>query len=413
MATRVASGIAGGNSDEAAAALVAQLKSQLQSHKPCLVMLFASTKQPLDQLLPTVRAALQEGASPGPVVLGVSTAGEFTQSDESTGTASAFALAGDYRVFAGIGHGLRENVENAVMQATSSLPTEVAGYPHRTALLLLDGLAGAGEEATLLAAAVLGPEVQLVGCCASDDWQLTRTMVGCDQHIAADALCISMIFSKQPLGIGVCHGHTVASEPRIITRSEGNIVREIDGRPAWDVWQELTRPLAMRDGVELGNPDSRSDVLQFFARYEAGIRQGKDLRIRMPLLLLEHGAIGFACGMPEGTQIQLVDSTQKRQLASARAAAKQARTRLGECTVAGALVFDCACRKLLLGEQFVNAVHDISQELGNVPVAGFESYGEIALTDGEMSGFHNTTTVLLAFPEDTASPEETENQASS
>jgi methyl-accepting chemotaxis protein len=36
-----------------------------------------------------------------------------------------------------------------------------------------------------------------------------------------------------------------------------------------------------------------------------------------------------------------------------------------------------------------------------VPVAGFETYGEIALDVGDMSGFHNTTTVVLAFPEGT------------
>jgi methyl-accepting chemotaxis protein len=37
-------------------------------------------------------------------------------------------------------------------------------------------------------------------------------------------------------------------------------------------------------------------------------------------------------------------------------------------------------------------------ELGGVPIAGFETYGEIALDAGDMSGFHNTTSVVLAFP---------------
>ena len=40
----------------------------------------------------------------------------------------------------------------------------------------------------------------------------------------------------------------------------------------------------------------------------------------------------------------------------------------------------------------------ISDELGDVPLAGFETYGEIALDAGDMSGFHNTTTVVLTFP---------------
>jgi len=41
----------------------------------------------------------------------------------------------------------------------------------------------------------------------------------------------------------------------------------------------------------------------------------------------------------------------------------------------------------------------MSEELGGVPLAGFETYGEIALAAGDMSGFHNTTSVVLAFPE--------------
>ena len=44
-----------------------------------------------------------------------------------------------------------------------------------------------------------------------------------------------------------------------------------------------------------------------------------------------------------------------------------------------------------LGEVFV--------ELGGAALAGFETYGEIALDVGDMSGFHNTTSVVLAFPE--------------
>ena len=42
----------------------------------------------------------------------------------------------------------------------------------------------------------------------------------------------------------------------------------------------------------------------------------------------------------------------------------------------------------------------MSEELGFAALAGFETYGEIALDVGEMSGFHNTTSVVLAFPEE-------------
>ena len=66
--------------------------------------------------------------------------------------------------------------------------------------------------------------------------------------------------------------------------------------------------------------------------------------------------------------------------------------------VAGALVFDCICRNLILEGDFSRAVLGMSEELGGAPLAGFETYGEIALDAGDMSGFHNTTSVVLAFP---------------
>ena len=56
----------------------------------------------------------------------------------------------------------------------------------------------------------------------------------------------------------------------------------------------------------------------------------------------------------------------------------------------------------LLGEDFSRAVRGMSEELGGVPLAGFEAYGDVALNVGDFSGFHNATTVVLAFPEQEA-----------
>ncbi len=97
--------------------------------------------------------------------------------------------------------------------------------------------------------------------------------------------------------------------------------------------------------------------------------------------------------------IRITESVAARQIESAREAARRARRQLGESRAAGAIVFDCICRNLILGDDFSRAVRGISEELGGARIAGFETYGEIALDVGDMSGFHNTTSVVLAFPE--------------
>ncbi len=125
---------------------------------------------------------------------------------------------------------------------------------------------------------------------------------------------------------------------------------------------------------------------------------GHEYKMRSPIAKLDNGAMSFACGIPEGSVIQIMESDPTRQIASASEAARRAVAQLQGRPIAGALVFDCICRKSILGDHFRDAISSMYAALQQAPLAGFETYGEIALDTGEMSGFHNTTTVVLAFP---------------
>jgi hypothetical protein len=135
----------------------------------------------------------------------------------------------------------------------------------------------------------------------------------------------------------------------------------------------------------------------FLLQFEAGLANLNDYKIRAPLARSADGSISFAAAIPEGSVIRITQSDAGAQVESALRAADGARAALGG-PVAGALVFDCICRNLILGERFGTAVRGIAERLGGAPVAGFETYGEVALSAGEMSAFHNTTSVVLAFP---------------
>jgi methyl-accepting chemotaxis protein len=334
---------------------------------------------------------------PGTALIGSSTAGEFDGAGEANGAVVLFALAGDYQVRTGIGSGLRENVESAVMEAMAELPPSLPGYAHATAVLFIDGLAGAGEEATLLAAAHLGAGVEIAGAAAGDDWQVKSTFVGVQNQAVTDGVAVALIYSNQPLGIGVAHGHRPFSETLRITRASGNIVHEIEGLPAWRAWADATRHEALKVGIDPDRLGGPGEALKFFARFEAGVAVGSEYKIRPPFFQLPEGSLGFTCGIAEGTEIRLMRSTPELQLNSAREAARRAASRVSG-QIAGAVVFDCACRKVLLQDDFFTAVRAVADELGSVPLAGFESYGEIALNVGDYSGFHNATSVVLAFP---------------
>jgi hypothetical protein len=392
MPTRIATAIAHGAPVAAASKLEQELFGQLGGAEPVLVVVFASTEQPLGEVVRSLAPSFG-----GAVLLGASTAGEFTEKGDAKGAVCAFALAGDYRVFAGLGHGLKEAPAQAVKQALGGLPHDVPGYAHRTGILLLDPLAGNGEEVTLLTASQLGVDEPLAGGAAGDDLRMKSTVVSCGVEAASNAVVIAQIFSKEALGLGVCHGHTPLSPPLRVTRANGNVVEQIDGRPAWDVWLERTRERARERGIDLSKMTSAEEG-GYLLRYEAGLAAGTEFKIRAPLSRNQDGAISFACGIPEGTVFRITESAPESQVASAREAARRARQQLGGRPAKGALVFDCICRNLILGAGFSAAVRGMSEELGGVPLAGFETYGEIALDAGDLSGFHNTTSVVLAFP---------------
>jgi methyl-accepting chemotaxis protein len=390
--TRVATALASGDVSEAATKLSADLRAGLAGESAALTMVFASTAQPLEAIAGSVSSAFEES-----VLLGASTAGEFTESGDAKSSVAAIAIAGDFKVFGGIGMGLKADPQAAVRQALAGIPSVVRDYPHQTVVILLDALSGTGEEATLITSTLLGSEVRLAGGAAGDDLAMKATRVSHGGRVLGDAVAVAALFSKTPLGLGVCHGHEPLSPPLAITRASGATVHEVAGRPAWDVWRELTRAAALKHGIDVDRMPA-SDEGAFLLRYEAGLAAGASYKIRAPLSRNADGSINFACGIPEGAIIRITESEPERQVQSAREAAKSARAQLGASDVAGAVVFDCICRNLILGSDFARAVRGMSEELGGAPLAGFETYGEIAMDEGDMSGFHNTTTVVLAFP---------------
>ena len=59
---------------------------------------------------------------------------------------------------------------------------------------------------------------------------------------------------------------------------------------------------------------------------------------------------------------------------------------------------DCVATRLRLGKEFDDELAAVSRELGDVPFAGFNSYGQVVRAEGQFSGFHNCTAVVCVLP---------------
>jgi len=333
-------------------------------------------------------------------LIGCASTGEFTDELTSDRAVAVGLLASDSLSFTtGLGTGLTDNATAAVREAIVDLPTASSEYPYQAAIALHDGLTGLSEQLSLIVQRKLGPEVSVAGGAASDNYALESTPVFCGDQIADDALAIAFIESERRLAVAVDHGHEPISEPMEATDTDGSVVHELNGQPAYDAWAEVVRE-AVRDrfdaDVDELAPESPA-MTRVMGEFEFGVDQGDSYKVRWPRMGADgDGSLQFAVDIPEGTVFRVMHGHPDEQVASARRVTREALGML-EGAPAGGFIYDCACREIILGERFGEAVDAIDAELG-APFCGFETYGETCLRKGQTSGFHNTTTVVLLFP---------------
>lgn len=362
---------------------------------PNLAIVFCSIKFAYDQVIQGIKNVIGDTK-----VIGCSSAGEFNEKKvTSDGVVCALIASDTHRFYSGLGKQLKEDPMQSAGFAAARFPKNVPGFPHKSAILLLDGLAGSGEEAVLAAASILGPEVKFAGGAAADELKFMQTVVFEDKQIASDALVLNLIASKTPVIITVKHGHKPLSPPLKITRAEKNILYEIEGRPAIEVWKDYVRDEAKKHGFDVDTFKSPKEFSKILLKYEAGLMTGSDYKIRFPLSVNPDGSLNFVCSIMQGSVIKIMDSQPKDQVAAAREAAEAAMKEAAGLKIAGAIVFDCVCRAMILEDKFIEAVDAIKHVFGNIPLIGFETYGEIAMQVGQLSGFHNTTTVIMLIPD--------------
>ena len=393
MPTQFATGF--GSGEEAASTAAESALADLDGDAD-FVVVFCSSAYEYDDVVASIRA--QTGEAP---LIGASTSGEFTDEQAGDGGIAVTAIASDEMAFyTGIGHGLSEDLHGAVEEAAAQIPDKQADYPHRVGINLHDGLTGRGEEIAMLAYQQF--PIPFSGGSAGDDIALEETFVFHNDEVATDSIVLAVLASEKPFALGVDHGHEPVSEPLAVTDADGSVVNELDDKPAFEAFADAIADVAQqRYGIDPHTVEAGGeDFVELLTRFQFGIKSGGDnYKVRWAGPTPDTGGpMAFATTIPEGTELTVMDSSRQNQIEAARNSAVNARDAMANEEMAGALVFDCACQGAILGEQFGQSVDEMVAELG-VPLAGFQTYGEICMQQGEMRGYHNTTSSVLVFPE--------------
>jgi methyl-accepting chemotaxis protein len=365
---------------------------KLHSRRPAFGFAFASADLDLGAVVGEVRRLTECDT-----VLGSSTAGQFTEAGKlDEGVVVALFASERTQQGADFGENLRSDhgaIAAHFAQASTALKrsARAAGRRHLATVLLTDGLAGTGED---LVASLFEQSTsvgQIVGGAAGDNGRFERTVVAAGTNCASDAAAVLHVFDEKSWGIGVNHGLRPTTKPMRVTASDRNVIATIEGKPAFDAYK---RHAAAR-GIDL-TPDKAS---AYMVANELGVHFLSSLsRVRAPLSVTAAGALVCAAPVPEGSFVSILDGDRASMIDAAKNAAREAREQLGDAPAAGVLVFDCVCRGMILRDQFDQEIAAVQSVFGDVPVAGFLTYGEIARSPGRLEGWHNATAVVAAIP---------------
>jgi hypothetical protein len=375
---------------EAGEDLAAQIRAKLGGESPDALILFASPQNDYESIL----AALDERCRPR-AMLGCSSAGEFTTGTSGTGLTSAIALrAPEMRFRASLARSLSDGREEASRQ----LVQEFAGmhspeFRHRTALVLVDALAGHAEDLVDQLTLATGGMYQFVGGGAGDDGLFSKTHVFFGREAFTDAAVALEILSNKPIGIGARHGWSPSGDPLRVTETQQSCVMSLNVSPAVEAFEE--------HAAATGQRLDRDDPMPFFLHNIVGVKTDDGHKLRVPLGVDSAGGILCAAEVPTGATAHIM-STQAGSAAEAAAAATRdaiAQVTRHGATPKAALFLDCVATRLRLGQDFGYELDAVAAELGDAPFAGFNSYGQIVRAEGQFSGFHNCTAVVCVFPD--------------
>ena len=356
---------------------------------PDALILFASPKH--DQ--PKLIAEIQTRCKPG-VLVGASSAGEFTSDQRGEGLACALALKStEIRFAAGIGRGISGDRAQAARDIISGFRGIDDGRSiYRSALVLTDALAGHADDLVEQLTLATAAGYQFFGGGAGDDAQFRRTRVFYGTEAVSDAAVALEILSEKPLGVGVGHGWEPISAGMRVTEVRGSTLVSLNGLPAFEAFE--------RHAATTRQALDRNAPLSFFLHNIIGIASPDGHRLRVPLAVGADGSVDCAAEIPQGSVVHIMRTSTQSAVDAAARATKAAVAAIGGHKPRVALFFDCVATRLRMGDAFGFELESLAKKLGpDAKFIGCNTHGQIARAEGQFGGFHNCTAVVCVFPE--------------
>ncbi|MFA5944195.1 MAG: FIST N-terminal domain-containing protein [Candidatus Thermoplasmatota archaeon] len=349
---------------------------------PQLVLVFGDK----DALSHPERLAELRAAYPGAHLCGGSTAGEIAGSRVMDGTIVATAVRFDTTKVAEAAIDMQpgEDSRAAGVRLVQALPKD--GLAH--VFVVSDGQNVNGSDLVRGMMANLPAGVAVTGGLAGDGPHFRSTLTVSDAGASARRVVALGLYGKTlKVGYGSLGGWDPFGPQRIITRSKGNVLYELDGQPALALYKKYLGEHAV------GLP--ATGLL-----FPLAVRNDGGADLTRTILAIDEAeqSLTFAGDMPQGAMARLMKANFDRLVDGAHGAAQGAALqRPAEL----AILISCVGRKLVLKQRVEEELEAVQDVLGpKAAIAGFYSYGEICPSAPNAScELHNQTMTITTLSE--------------
>src|SRR5919106_6646022 len=330
-----------------------------------------------------------ESAYPNAHRIGCSTAGEIYGTEVTDETLVATAIAFEHTRLHGLSLKLSEVSDSfqAGERLAKSLPRESLVH----ALVFSDGQNVNGSELVAGLTQHLPAGVTLTGGLAGDGDRFQETFVLWDGPPEPNIIAIVGLYGERiKVGFGSLGGWDAFGPERLVTRSAGNILYELDGQPALGLYKKYLGEYAKdlpASGL-LFPLSLRTVTGESVVRTILGVNEAER-------------SLTFAGDMPQGGHVRLMKANFDRLIDGAVGAAQTSYAAIGNTSPELALLISCVGRKLVLKQRIEEEVEGVQDVLGQETVlAGFYSYGEISpFTPSARCELHNQTMTITTLLE--------------
>jgi hypothetical protein len=323
-------------------------------------------------------------------IMGCSTAGEISGTQVTDDTLVVTAVEFEKTTVKGFDFQLSDvaNSFEAGRKLAAQLPKEDLVH----ILVLSDGLKVNGSELVAGLVDNLPENVTVTGGLAGDGDRFASTYVMLNRTPKQGTVAVLGLYGKNlRVGYGSLGGWDSFGPERLITKSKSNVLFELDGHSALDLYKKY-----------LGEHAKELPASGLLFPLSLRIRENAPPLVRTILAINEdEQSMTFAGDVPEGGYARLMKANFDRLIDGAIGAARISAEPLGSTPADLAILISCVGRKLVLKQRIEEEVEGVRRVLGGTPVfAGFYSYGEISpFTSNARCELHNQTMTITTFSE--------------